>query len=126
MVQKQRGRVPASLQDYVNINTIGRIPFTGRSEDFAWLTDAALRAAGDNQDNLFGAVLSLLADCHSSTQFTTKEERGASYSLLHAVAQAVGMTSDQAHEWTLLVESLALSERHILFILGALSREVAT
>jgi hypothetical protein len=56
-----------------------RIPFTGRSEDFSWLTDAALRAATDNPDNVFGAALALLAGCHPARQSTISETRGPTY-----------------------------------------------
>lgn len=102
-----------------------RIPFTGRSEDFDWLTDGALRALTDNPDNTFGAVLALLAGCRSTRHDTIAKGRGASYAQLRAVADGVGMTQEQALEWELLAESIPLAERHVLFILGALAEVAA-
>jgi hypothetical protein len=98
-----------------------RIPFTGRSEDFDWFTDAGLRAATDNPDNVFGAVLGLLAECRPSTPPSTLEGRGPTYAQLRAVADALAMTPEQGEEWELLAESIPLAERHVLRILGALA-----
>ena len=98
-----------------------RIPFAGRGGDFEWLTDAALRAAADNPDNVFGAVLGLLAGCRPAARPTASEARGPTYAQLRAVADALGMDADQAEQWVLLAESVALSERHCLYILGALA-----
>lgn len=102
-----------------------RIPFTGRGEDFDWLTDVALRAAADNPDNVFGAVLGLLAGCRPSAHPSTSEARGPTYTQLQAVADALGMTSEQVEEWELLAESVVLSEKHVLYILGALAEVAA-
>jgi len=102
-----------------------RIPFTGRSEDFSWLTDAALRAAADNSDNVFGAVLGLLDGCHPAAWPTISEARGPSYAQLRAVADAMAMTPEQAGDWVLLAESVPLAERHVLYVLGALTEAAA-
>jgi hypothetical protein len=102
-----------------------RIPFAGRGEDFDWLTDAGLRVAADNPDNLFGAVLGLLAGCRPVAQPSTSEARGPTYAQLQAVADALGMTPEQGEEWVLLAESVALSERHVLCILGELAEAAA-
>ena len=102
-----------------------RIPFAGRGEDFSWITDAALRAAADNPDNVFGAVLGLLAGCRPAPRPTASEERGPTYNQLRAVADAVGMTPEQGEQWVLLAESVALSERHCLYMLGALAEDAA-
>jgi hypothetical protein len=99
----------------------GRIPFAGRGEDFEWLADAALRAAADNPDNVFGALLGLLDGCRPAPRHTASEARGPTYAQLRAVADALAMTPEQAHEWELLAESVPLSERHCLHILGALA-----
>ncbi len=102
-----------------------RIPFTGRGEDFDRLTDCALRAAADNPDNTFGAVLALLAGCHDTRFCTIAKGRGASYAQLRAVADGLGMTQEQALEWEMLAESIPLAERHVLHILGALAEVAA-
>ena len=102
-----------------------RIPFAGRSKDFDWLTDIALRAAADNPDNVFGAVLGLLAGCRPAASLAASESRGPTYAQLRAVADALGMTPEQASEWELLAESVPLTERHILYILGALAEVAA-
>ena len=99
----------------------GRIAFTGRGEDFDWLTDAGLSAAADNPDNVFGAMLGLLAGCRPSTLPPTSEVRGASYAQLLAVADVLAMTPEQGEEWELFDESIPLTERHVLWILGALA-----
>lgn len=98
-----------------------RIPFTGGVEDFDWTTDAAGRAAKDNPDNIFGAVLGLLDGCESSRRASVAEKRGASYAQLVAVADAVGMSPEQLENWILLAESVAISERHALCILSELT-----
>ncbi len=98
-----------------------RIPFAGRGENFDWLTDAALRAAADNPDNVFGAVLDLLAGHRPSTPPSTSEKRGPTYAQLRAVADALAMTPEQGEDWELLAESISLTERHVLLILGALA-----
>jgi hypothetical protein len=103
----------------------GRIPFAGRAEDFEWLADVGLRTAADNPDNVFGAVLGLLAGCRPASQPTASEARGPTYVQLRAVADALAMTPEQAHEWELLVEGVPLSERHCLHILGALAEDAA-
>jgi hypothetical protein len=103
----------------------GRIPFAGRSEDFEWLADVGLRTAADNPDNVFGAVLGLLDGCRPAPQPTASEARGPTYVQLRAVADALAMTPEQGEEWALLAESVALSERHVLLILGALAEAAA-
>ena len=103
----------------------GRIPFVGRSEDFDWLTDAGIRAAADNPDNVFGAMLGLVVGCRPTTRPAASEERGPTYAQLRAVADALGMTREQGEEWVLLAESVALSERHVSHILGALAEDAA-
>ncbi len=102
-----------------------RILFAGRGEDFDWLTDVGLRAAAENPDNIFGAVLGLVAGRHPATRPAASEGRGPTYAQLRAVADALGMTAEQAGDWVLLAESVPLSERHVLRILGALSEEAA-
>jgi len=105
---------------------LGRIPFAGSSgEDFDWLTDAALRAAADNPDNVFGAVLALLDGCRPAPHAAASEARGPTYAQLRSVADAVAMNPEQGEEWVLLAESVALSERHVLCILGALAEDAA-
>ncbi len=104
---------------------LGRIPFAGPGEDFDWLTDAGLRAAADNPDNVFGAVLGLLAGYRPAVSFAVSETRRPTYAQLQAVADALGMTPEQASEWELLAESVPLTERHILYILGALAEVAA-
>ena len=101
------------------------IPCTGRSEDFDWITDAALRAAADNPDNLYGGLLALLAGCCPAAWTESSEARGPTYAHIRAVADAVGMTSAQALEWELLCESIPVAEKHVLHIIGALA-EAAT
>ena len=96
-----------------------RIPFAGRSKDFDWLTDIALRTAADNPDNVFGAVLGLLTGCHPAAWPTVSETRGPTYAQLQAVADALRMIPKQGEEWELLAESVPLTERHVLYILGA-------
>lgn len=102
-----------------------RIPFAGRGQDFDWLTDAGLRAAADNMDNLFGALLGLLDGCRPAVSPAASELRGPTYAQLRAVADALGMTPEQGEEWELLAESVALSERHVLCILGELAEAAA-
>ena len=102
-----------------------RMPFAGRSEDFDWLTDAGLRAALANPDNVFGAVLGLLAGYRPAVSLAVSETRGPTYAQLQAVADALGMTPEQSEEWVLLAESVALSERHVLCILGELAEAAA-
>ena len=102
-----------------------RIPFAGRREEFDWLTDIVLRAAAANPDNVFGAVLGLLAGCRPAPRPTASEGRGPTYNQLRAVAEAVGMGPVQGEEWVLLAESVVLSERHVLCILRALAKEAA-
>lgn len=75
-----------------------RIPFAGRSKDFDWLTDIALRTAADNPDNVFGAVLGLLARRRPAAWPSTSEARGPTYAQLQAVADALGMTPEQGEE----------------------------
>lgn len=103
----------------------GRIPFVRSSEDFDWRTDAALRAAAGNPDSVFGAVLGLLARYRTAARSAICEERGPTYAQLRAVADALGMNREQGDEWELLAESVALSERHCLYILGALAEVAA-
>ena len=102
---------------------LGRIPFAGRGEDFDWLTDARLRAAADNPDNAYGAVLALLAGCQPAAWPTASETRGPTYAQLRAVADVLGMAPEQGEEWVLLAESVALSERHVLYMLGVLAED---
>jgi hypothetical protein len=105
---------------------LGRIPYAGASgNDFDWLTDAGLRAAADNPDNVYGALLGLLAGCRPAVWPMASEGRGPTYAQLRAVADALGMTPEQVEEWMLLAESVALSERHVLHILGALAEDAA-
>ena len=102
-----------------------RVPFAGRGEDFGWLADAALRAAADNPHNVFGAALGLLAGCRPAPRATASETRGPTYAQLRSVADALGMAPEQGEEWVLLAESVPLSERHCLHILGALAEAAA-
>ncbi len=97
------------------------IPFTGRGEDFDWLTDAGFRAEADNPDNVFGAVLGMLDGRRPATQPSVSEARGPTYAQLRAVADTLAMTPEQGEEWELLAESVPLAERHVLQILGALA-----
>lgn len=106
-------------------HTRGRIPFAGRGEDFDWLTGTGLRVAADNPDNAFAAVLGLLAGCRPSTLPSTSEARGPSYDQLWALADALALTSEQGDAWELLAKSIPIAERHLLHILGALSKEAA-
>ena len=102
-------------------NVTARIPFAGQGDDFDWLTDVGLRAAADNPDNVFGAVLCLLARCRPPNLPSMSDGRGPTYAQLRAVADALGMTPEQGEEWELLAESIPLAERHVLRILGALA-----
>ncbi len=98
-----------------------RIPFTRRGEDFDWLTDAELRAAADNPDNVFGAVLGMLDGCRPASRPSVSEARGPTYAQLQAMADTLAMTLEQGEEWELLAESIPLAERDVLEILGALA-----
>ena len=103
-----------------------RIPFAGSSgNDFDWVTDAGLHAAADNPDNVFGALLGLLDGCRPAPRASASETRGPTYAQLRAVADALGLTPEQGEEWVLLAESVALSERHCLYMLGALAEDAA-
>lgn len=67
------------------------ISFARRGEDLGWVTNAGLRAAADNPDNVFGAVLSLLAGCHPAASLAASEARGPTYAQIGAVADALGI-----------------------------------
>jgi hypothetical protein len=125
MAEMKRSRVSGAILTDVRGADADRILFTGRSEDFDWITDAGCRAAADNPDNLFGGVLALLAECRAERHATISETRGASYAQLRAVSGALGMTPTQSEDWQLLAESLTLTERHVLCILGALAEAAA-
>ena len=104
----------------------GRIPFARRGEDFDWLTDHALRVAAGNPGNVFGALLALLDGCRSAPGAAAMEKRGAtSYARVQAVAGAAGLGEEEAEEWERLAESIPLSERQVLHILGALTEDAA-
>ena len=62
MAEMKRSRVSGAILTDVRGADADRILFTGRSEDFDWITDAGCQAAADNPDNLFGGVLALLAE----------------------------------------------------------------
>jgi hypothetical protein len=79
----------------------------------------------DNPDNIFGAALALLAGCHPARQSTISEARGPTYAQLRATADALGMTAEQCADGELLAESIPLSERRVLHVLGALAEVVA-
>jgi hypothetical protein len=102
-----------------------RIPFAGQGEDFDWLTDHALRVAAGNPGNVFGALLALLAGCRSAPGAAAMEKRGATYARVQAVAGAAGLGEEEAEEWERLAESIPLSERQVLHILGALTEDAA-
>ena len=53
------------------------------------------------------------------------EKRGATYARVQAVADAAGLGEEEAEEWERLAESIPLSERHVLHILGALTDTAA-
>ena len=102
-----------------------RIPFAGRGEDFGWLTNAGLRAAANNPDNVYGAVLALLVGCRSEPWAADSERRGASCAQVQAVADAAGLGEEQAEKWERIAESIPLSQRQVLRILGALTEDAA-
>ena len=96
-----------------------RVPFAP-DNDFEALTNAALRVARANKHNIYGNALSLLSDCHSLPYLSFKEQVGATYRQLAAIAHSVGMTYEQRQEWYLVAESIPLSERHAGHILSKL------
>jgi hypothetical protein len=101
-----------------------RVPFES-PHDFDHTTDVALWHAEQNADNLYGALLSLLEGCSHSCSLSGWEQVGASYRTLERVANAVQMTEEQRTEWIALAESIPLSERHSLFVLGKLEEREA-
>ena len=103
----------------------GPIPFAGRGEDLEWLADAALRVATGNLGNVFGALLALLAGCRSAPEVAALEKREATYARVQALADAAGLGEEEAEEWVRFAESILLSERQVLHILGALTDTVA-
>ncbi len=70
-------------------------------------------------------MLGLLAGCRPAPRATASETRGPTYAQLRAVADVLGMTPEQGEQWELLAESIPLSERHVLYILGALTEATA-
>ena len=103
----------------------GHNPFAGRGEDFDWLTDAGLRAAAGNPDNVHGAEVALLVGCRSEPWAADSERRGASCAQVQAVADAAGLGEEQAEKWERIAESIPLSKRHVLHILGASTEDAA-
>jgi hypothetical protein len=67
----------------------------------------------------------LLAECRAERHAAISETRGASYAQLRAVSDALGMTPTKDEDCQLLAESLTLTERHVLCILGALAEAAA-
>ena len=102
-----------------------RIPFAGRGEDFDRLTDVGLRAAVNNPDSVFGAVLALLVGCRSEPWAADSERRGASCAQVQAVADAAGLGEEEAEKWERIAESTPLSKRHVLRILGSSTQDAA-
>src|SRR3954469_25707062 len=103
-----------------------RIPFIA-PHNFERLTDVAMHHASENMDNIFGGLLIFLADCDHVCRLSGLEQVGCSYHALRRVGRTVGMSAEQFAEWISLAESVPLSERHALHILGKLEpgRKVA-
>lgn len=74
------------------------ISFARRGEDLGWVTNAGLRAAADNPDNVFGAVLSLLAGCHPAASLAASEAR-ADLRPNRGSSRRAGDPPEQASEW---------------------------
>jgi hypothetical protein len=98
-----------------------RVPFIA-PHNHVWLTRVALFHAGENLDNIHGALLELLVDCHHVCTLSGWEQVGASYRTLERIVRRVGMSPDQRREWIALAESVPLSERHALHIIEQLQQ----
>jgi hypothetical protein len=99
-----------------------RIPYPADA-DFEELTRVALRLADDN--NAYGGVLSLLADCYPLDHLAYEQERGASYKRLAAIAHTWGMSKAERAGWYRVAEAIPLSDRHAGHILSKLKRQAA-
>lgn len=75
-----------------------RIPYSAGT-DFEGATRAALRLT--DADNLYGPVLSYLADCYPLSHLLHEQERGASYKRLAAIAHIWGIRRREEHIRTL-------------------------
>ena len=98
-----------------------RVRFTPDLE-FEVLTDKALRLACTHKHDIYGRPLSLLSDCHPLSHLRYKEQLGATYRQLAAIAHGVGMTYEERQHWYSLAASIPLSERHAGHILGKLKK----
>ncbi len=68
----------------------------------------------------YGRLLSLVQDCHPLDHMRHKQQLGASYKRLEAIAQAVGMDEAERVGWYEVAEGIPLSERHAEHILSKL------
>jgi hypothetical protein len=101
---------------------VPRIPYpTGA--DFGEITRRALERAG--VEDVYGRVLSLLADCEPLEHLAYEQDRGASYKRLAAIAHAWGMTKAERVGWYRVAEDLSLSDRHAGHILAKLKKRAA-
>lgn len=118
--RRHEQRRPASPPDNKE-----RIPYPD-GQSFREGTAEALRMADDlGTFNVYGGILSLLADCEPMAQYARQERRGASFKQLAAIAHTAGMSSPERSGWYRIAESVPLSDRHAGHLLGRLKRQAA-
>jgi len=73
----------------------------------------------------YKSVLLLLVDCEAVDhgQAYQHQYTGASYKQLAKIARLAGFSFEQRREWYLLAESLGVSSRHAMHVIGRLTRQ---
>ena len=99
-----------------------RVPFSS-AVPFAALTGHTLQIAASRSD-VYGDLLTLLADCLPLDHMRREQERGASYKQLAAIGHKVGMDVKERSRWYRVAESIPLSGRHAGHIISKLKRRV--
>ncbi len=106
-----------------------RVPYDpafGFVDEFVTLTMRAL-SVGQHAEEPYRSVLRLLIDCPADGhgRAAAKQERGATYRQLAAIAHKAGMSKGQRYRWYELARSVPLSEKHASHIIGRLGRRAA-
>ncbi len=106
-----------------------RVPFDeslGYVDEFVTLTMRAL-SVGQHAEDPFRCVLALLVDCpaHDHGRAAARQERGATYRQLAAIAHAVRMSGAERCRWYEIARCVPLSEAHASHILSKLKRVAA-
>ncbi len=122
-------RVENSSRAYPTAERAERVPYDPAlafPDEFVRLTIRAL-SVGQHVEDPHRSVLSLLMDCFADDhgRGAAKQERGATYKQLAAIAHRAGMSKRERFRWYEVARSVPLSEKHASHILGRLRGRAA-